>query len=118
VVDPDGTRTRYGALARRSMAAAAGLKAQIVGAGRTRAPTVVFLVEPGARYVETLLATWRAGAIAVPLSPVHTAPELAYVIQDAAPVVLVASKTQAHRLADLRAPLRCLVADDLVSMPA
>jgi len=122
VVDPDGARTRYGALARRSMGAAAALRAQVVGAGHTRAPTVLFLVEPGARYVETLLAIWRAGAIAVPLSPLHTAPELEYGVQDASPVVLVASKTQADRLADLRAPSRglsrLLVADDLVSMPS
>ena len=51
----------------------------------------MFLVEPGARYVETLLAIWQAGGIAVPLSPLHAAPELAHVVEDAAPLVLVAS---------------------------
>ncbi|HMF41743.1 MAG TPA: hypothetical protein VKQ32_13790, partial [Polyangia bacterium] len=49
VVDADGARTSYGALARRSTAAAFGLSVQGV-AGQT----VVFLVEPGARYVEIL----------------------------------------------------------------
>jgi malonyl-CoA/methylmalonyl-CoA synthetase len=97
----DGKRTSYGELARRSLAAAAALRAQGVGPGRT----VVFLVEPGAGYVETLLAIWRAGGIAVPLSPVHAPPELAHVVQDAAPLVLVASEALAPRLNGMRAPL-------------
>jgi malonyl-CoA/methylmalonyl-CoA synthetase len=109
VIDTDGTRTSYGALARRSVAAAAALKAHGVGAGRT----VVFLVEPGVRYVETLLAIWRAGGLAVPLSPLHAAPELAHVAQDAAPLVSVASRTLAPRLAALE--ISPLLAEDIVS---
>ena len=57
VVDPDGTRTSYGALERRSAAAASALAAN----GRQKGDTIVFLVEPGALYVETLVAIWRAG---------------------------------------------------------
>ena len=100
VVDADGARTSYGALARRSTAAAFGLSVQGV-AGQT----VVFLVEPGARYVEILVAIWRAGGIAVPLSPLHTAPELQHVVQDAAPMVLVVSDALAPRLAGMASPL-------------
>ena len=95
VIDPDGTRTSYAALLRRSGAGAAALAAQGVGPGQA----VAFLVEPGARFVETLVAIWRAGGIAVPLSPLHTAPELAHVVQDAAPRALVASAALAPRLA-------------------
>ncbi len=117
VVDADGTRTTYRALAHRSAAAGAALRARGVGPGRT----VVFLVEPGVRYVETLLAIWQAGAIAVPLSPLHAAPELAHVVEDAAPLVRVASAALAPRLHSLPSPpggQDLLRAEDLVSFPA
>jgi malonyl-CoA/methylmalonyl-CoA synthetase len=96
----DGAQASYGALARRSGAAANALAAHGVRAGRT----VAFLIEPGATYVETLLAIWRAGGLAVPLSPLHTAPELAHLVQDAAPLVLVASEVLAPRLASHASP--------------
>jgi malonyl-CoA/methylmalonyl-CoA synthetase len=110
------SRTSYGELARRSAAAAAALRGAGVGAGRT----VAFLVEPGPLYVETLLAIWRAGGIAVPLSPLHAAPELAHVAQDAAPHVLVASEALAPRLAGLGPPgeRACLRAEALAASPA
>ena len=117
VVDADGTRTTYRELAHRSAAAGAALRARGVGPGRT----VVFLVEPGVRYVETLLAIWQAGAIAVPLSPLHAAPELAHVVEDAAPLVRVASAALAPRLDSLPSPpggQDLLRAEDLVSFPA
>jgi len=110
VVDPDGRQTSFGALAGRSSALAAGLAAQGVRAGQA----VVFLIEPGSRFVETLVAIWRTGGLAVPLSPLHTAPELALVVQDAAPLALVASAALAPRLAGAagREPLRV---EDLVT---
>lgn len=116
VVDTDGTRTSYGQVGQRSAAAAAVLRARGVGAGRT----VVFLVEPGVRYVETLIAIWRAGGIAVPLSPLHATPELAHVVQDAAPVVRVASVALAPRLEALPAASATdlLRAEDLASPTA
>jgi len=101
VIDADGARTSYGALARRSTAAVSGLQSQDVGSGQA----VVFLVEPGALYVETLLAIWRAGGIAVPLSPLHTAPELEHVVRDAQPMVLIASEKLTPRLAGMVSPL-------------
>jgi malonyl-CoA/methylmalonyl-CoA synthetase len=94
VVDTDGTRTTYRELGRRAAAGATALRAAGVGPGRT----VVFLVEPGLLYCETLLAIWRAGGIAVPLSPLHTAPELAHVIDDASPLVRIAGAMLAPRL--------------------
>ena len=115
VVDTDGTRTSYGQLAQRSAAAAAALRARGVSAGRT----VVFLVEPGARYVETLVAIWRAGGIAVPLSPLHATTELAHVVQDAAPVLRVASLALAPRLETLLVGANeVLRAEDLTSSVA
>ena len=100
VVDLDGTRTSYGALARGIRRGGSGARGAGVGPGWA----VAFLVEPGALFVETLVAIWRAGGIAVPLSPLHTAPELAHVVEDAAPRVLVASAALAPRLAGMVSP--------------
>jgi malonyl-CoA/methylmalonyl-CoA synthetase len=117
VVDPGGGQTSYGALAGRSAAAAAALAAEGVRPG----DTVAFLVEPGALYVEMLVAVWRARAIAVPLSPLHAGPELAHVAENAAPAALVASETLAPRLAAAVPPTpgsRRLLAETLVSSQA
>ena len=113
VTGADGTRTSYGALASRSAAAAAALLAHGVRAG----DRVAFLTDPGSLYVETLLAIWRAGAIAVPLSPLHAAPELAHAVADAAPAALVASASLAVRVAGLpsRPGLVALPAEQLVA---
>jgi malonyl-CoA/methylmalonyl-CoA synthetase len=115
IVDGDGATTRYRDLSRVSASGAAALRGRGVGGGRT----VAFLVEPGARYVETLLAIWRAGGIAVPLSPLHAAPELAHVVQDAAPAVLLATAALAPRLEGVTTPtLRVTRAEDFLSQPA
>jgi malonyl-CoA/methylmalonyl-CoA synthetase len=114
IVDSNGARTSHGDLGRRGDAAAIALRRREVGEART----VAFLVEPGARYVETLLAIWRAGGVAVPLSPLHATPELAYVVEDAAPTVLIASDALAGRLDGLVASGReVLRAEDLLSLP-
>jgi malonyl-CoA/methylmalonyl-CoA synthetase len=62
--------------------------------------SVAFLVEPGAAYVRALVAIWRAGALAVPLSPVHPRAELEHAIAVAAPRLLLASRGLAPRLAE------------------
>jgi malonyl-CoA/methylmalonyl-CoA synthetase len=111
-----GTRTSYGVLTRDADTAALALETTGVRAG----DTVAFLVEPGALHVETLLAIWRAGAIAVPLSPVHSAPELAYVVENAAPAALVTSAALAPRLAGMRSPRtggESLGAEALIASP-
>src|SRR5438477_9324653 len=116
VVDADGARTSYGALTRGAAGAGRALRARGLSAGGA----VVFLVEPGALFVETLLAIWRAGGIAVPLSPHHTAPELTYVVENAAPMVLVASRALGARLEGIVPPLTgqaCLTAEALMSFP-
>ena len=76
MVDLDGTRTSYGALARairRGGGRARGARA--CGPGRA----VAFLRRAGrALMSKRWSAIWRAGGLAVPLSPLHTAPELAH----------------------------------------
>jgi malonyl-CoA/methylmalonyl-CoA synthetase len=81
----------YGAIAR--------VPAYSVPAGST----VAFLIEPGAAFVEALVAIWRAGAIAVPLSPLHPRSELEHVLENAQPAALVASAALAPRLAEAAA---------------
>jgi malonyl-CoA/methylmalonyl-CoA synthetase len=52
---------------------------------------VAFLAEPGPGHLAALLGILRAGGLAVPLSPLHTRPELEYQVANAAPVQLLAS---------------------------
>jgi malonyl-CoA/methylmalonyl-CoA synthetase len=81
----------YGALAARAAAVAGGL-------GALGGAPVAFLVEPGVGFVETLLGIWRAGGLAVPLAPQHPPAEIAYIVGNAAPAQLVASRALAERL--------------------
>ncbi len=43
---------------------------------------VSFLMPPGLEYVVTQWAIWRAGGVAVPLSPLHPDPEVEYILDD------------------------------------
>jgi malonyl-CoA/methylmalonyl-CoA synthetase len=80
---------RYGTLARRvaPLAVAPG-------------SAVAFLVEPGAAFVRALAAIWRAGGLAVPLSPLHPRAELEHAVATATPRALLASGSLAPRLAE------------------
>ncbi len=55
---------------------------------------VAFLAEAGPGHLAALLGILRAGGLAVPLSPLHTRPELEYQIANAAPVTLLATAGQ------------------------
>jgi malonyl-CoA/methylmalonyl-CoA synthetase len=85
------TRVNYGALAARSDALAAALAPG--GRGLEGAP-VAFLAEAGPGHLETLLGILRAGGLAVPLSPLHTRPELEYLLENAGPVRLLSTSGQ------------------------
>ena len=78
---------------------------------------VAFLLEPGAAFVQTLFGIWHAGALAVPLSPLHVVPELAHVIADATPAVVVASRALAPRLAAAAPGVPVVIAEDLPAAP-
>jgi malonyl-CoA/methylmalonyl-CoA synthetase len=79
-----GERVSYGALGERAATLARGL------GGLGGAP-VAFLSEPGPGHLATLLGILRAGGLAVPLSPLHTRPELEYLVANAGPVRLLAT---------------------------
>ncbi len=59
---------------------------------------IAYLIPPGRLHVSVQLATWRARGIAVPLATEHPVAELAYVLDDARPRIVVVD--DAHPLAD------------------
>lgn len=62
---------------------------------------VCFLVPPGCAYVVTLHGIFRAGGIAVPLGLMQPEPELAFILDDTRPAVVVVHPDCAARLAPL-----------------
>ncbi|GAB3920413.1 hypothetical protein GCM10029976_005930 [Kribbella albertanoniae] len=77
--------TTYAELAGRISSLAAGL----VAAGLTKGDRVAYLGPNHPAYVETLFATLTAGGIFVPLNFRLTAPEIAQILTDCGPTVLV-----------------------------
>lgn len=60
------------------------------GADDLKEARVAFLTWPSFQYVATQWGIWRAGGIAVPLSPLHPVPELEYFIVNSNASVVVA----------------------------
>ena len=111
----DGT-WRYADLLAASARAAAGL---LAGRADLDEERVAFLVAPSCAHVAAQWAIWRAGGVAVPLCTSHPAPELAYVIADAAATILVADARYQARLAPLAVErgLRLVAIEDLLTGP-
>ena len=87
----DGRAHTYGDLDARSRLRVRQLLAG-AGVADLDGARVGFLMEPGFEYVVTQWAIWRAGGIAVPLSPHHPGRELEYVIDDADCATLIGSR--------------------------
>lgn len=64
---------------------------------------VALMIPPGFEFVVGLLGAWRAGGIAVPLCVSHPAPELAYVLDDTRPAILLAHPETAGVVSGLAA---------------
>ena len=62
---------------------------------------VAFLCPPDLEYAATQWGIWRAGGIAVPLCVTHPAAELAFVLDDAEPTIVVAHPEFENRLRPL-----------------
>jgi malonyl-CoA/methylmalonyl-CoA synthetase len=62
---------------------------------------VCFMVAPGFDYVAVQWGIFRAGGVAVPLCVSHPAPELAHVLDDAKPCLVVADREHAPKLSAL-----------------
>jgi malonyl-CoA/methylmalonyl-CoA synthetase len=86
-----GARITYAELAARVDRVAAGVAG---GPEGLRGAPVAFLAEPGPEHLAALLGILRAGGLAVPLSPLHTRPEFEYLLGNADPVALLATRGQ------------------------
>lgn len=64
---------------------------------------VCFLVPPGWDYVAVQWGIWRAGGMAVPMAVSHPPAELAYILDDADPEVVVAHPSLLDRVAGVAA---------------
>jgi malonyl-CoA/methylmalonyl-CoA synthetase len=113
IVAPEGTFT-YRDLLKVSSKAASGL---LDGADDLREMRVAFLSPRGFHYVATQWGIWRAGGIAVPLSPLHPDPELEYVIGHSGAAIVVAHPDFAARVRPIAAlrNLRFLLNEELFS---
>ena len=87
----------YRALADRVDRLADALRAAGVGRG----DRVAYLAANSMAGFETFFAVGRLGAIFAPLNTRLTTPELAFLIQDCEPVLLIHDADQAHHLPDL-----------------
>jgi malonyl-CoA/methylmalonyl-CoA synthetase len=85
----------YGALFDHAQRCAAFLRS---GGASLPGATVAFLFPPSAAYVETLLGIMLAGGAAVPLSPLHTAPELRHMLESAAPRTVLVAEALSDKL--------------------
>lgn len=108
---------RYGELLEASRRIAGGL---LDGRSDLDQARVAFLVPPGRAYVAVQWAAWRAGGVAVPLATSHPDPELAYVLDDARPSIVVGDTGFAERLAPLARTrgIRFTTVQELVDGPA
>lgn len=81
---------------------------------------VAFMVDPGYDHVVTLWGAWRAGAMAVPIATDLPDPEIARVLDDATPSVVVADERHADRLRPLAAQrgIRLLATRELFTSAA
>lgn len=95
LLGPEG-EFRYGDLLRASALVARRL---LEGEDDLAEERVAFLVSPGFRYAAMQWGIWRAGGIAVPMAVSHPPPELAYVLDDAEPMAVVADPGFEERLA-------------------
>jgi malonyl-CoA/methylmalonyl-CoA synthetase len=106
IVDHGGTYT-YDDLLNSSAAVASGLLGVADDLTESR---VAFLVPPSFQYVVTQWAIWRVGGIAVPLGLSHPPGELAHVLDDSEPTVVVAHPEYAARAAEVAEPRKIPVA--------
>jgi len=94
LVAPEGVFT-YGDLVDTAGAAATRL---LAGRDDLESARVCYLVPPGRDHVATQWAIWMAGGVAVPLATSHPPPELASVLDDAEPEVVVAHPNLVERI--------------------
>lgn len=96
ILDPSGVHS-YGDLLQDSERVARFLLDHLGSEDLDEAP-VAFLVPPGYEWVAVQWGIWRAGGMAVPLAVSHPPRELAYVLDDADPPLVLAHPSLSDRL--------------------
>jgi malonyl-CoA/methylmalonyl-CoA synthetase len=91
----------YAQLLDASARVARGLLAAKSDATDLESERVCFMVAPGFDYVAVQWGIFRAGGVAVPLCVSHPAPELAHVLDDAKPCLVIADREHAPKLSVL-----------------
>ena len=105
LVTPEGVFT-FGDLAEASARVGTRL---LAGQDDLEGARVCFLVPPGWDYVVTLWGIWKAGGVAVPLPISHPPAELAQVLDDCEPELVVAHPSLAQRVTDVAAERRLAI---------
>lgn len=95
VVDPDGSRISRGSLSARANAVARLLRAQ----GLERGDRVIAVAANEAVNLAVVLACQQSGAYYVPINTALTTSEVAHILADADPVVVIASRAYTEMLA-------------------
>jgi malonyl-CoA/methylmalonyl-CoA synthetase len=113
VEDDHGARS-FDELLERALGAGGALAG---GAPSLEGRRVVLLVSPGVAWVESFLAIVLGGGVAVPVSPLHPAAELAWFAADAGADLAVVSSDLADRAAAFGPGVRFLGAADLEAGP-
>jgi malonyl-CoA/methylmalonyl-CoA synthetase len=96
-----GTTFSYAQLLDASARVARGLLDAHAHSADLAGERVCFLVAPGFDYVAVQWGIFRAGGVAVPLCVSHPPPELAHVLDDAKPCLVVADSEHAAKLSQL-----------------
>jgi fatty-acyl-CoA synthase len=105
----EGARTSWRVLDERTDALAAGFAALHVEHG----DRIGLLLANRPEFIEICIAAWKIGAVPVPLNVRYTAPEVAYVVDDAGCSVVVGEAALADGLRDIADRQPLLWADDL-----
>ena len=93
-----GRRVTYGELYRQARALALGMRQHGAAPGQR----VLVYLPNGIEFVQAVFAAFAVGAVVVPVNTRMTAQELAYFIDDSAPVLVLFHADQAPALAPLR----------------
>lgn len=117
VIDTGGERHTYGELLAQSASVAAAL---LSGRSDLCEARVCFLTRRSFAYPVVQWGVWRAGGTAVPLAESHPARELAYVLQDADPEVVIADAEYLDTVAPLAEArgIRVLAFSDAIATEA
>jgi malonyl-CoA/methylmalonyl-CoA synthetase len=112
IIDPTGKSYSYQDLDRASSL----LASSILKSTPSKPRTIASYHSPGALYVISSLATWKLGAIFVPLSPAHTASEVEYFLTDSGAELVLSSPELVARLVENHIP-KISLSSDLWTQP-